>query len=376
MVEHPARTPAHRVITGRYALTARLGQRGTRTIWRAHDTVLRRDVAVEEIRLPSGEQESAWTSLLRAARAAARLPLPGTITVFDAVLDGDELFVITELVPARTLAELVETDGPLAPDKAAAIGLELLAVLEGARRRRITHDGVSPANVLLVDGRAKLSGFGLGELCDFGADLRALAATLHFAVVGRAQPTRAAAPGLTAALAGLRGEEREDRPSLPRLREELAALVALAEKGQPKALALRPVGAVSAGRQPAPEPAEPAQPAARILAVASTETDQSAPAGRRTLRVVPVALVVTVAAAVLVAVVVALLLLDRARAPALPAAVAIAPVSRQSDRTEEAWRVYEPAGAGFTIRVPATWSSEERPRRVVLRAPDRAASAR
>jgi hypothetical protein len=86
--------------------------------------------------------------------------------------------------------------------------------------------------------------------------------------------------------------------------------------------------------------------------------------------VVPVALVVAVAAAVLVAVVVALLLSDRARAPAPPAAVTTVPVPRQSDRTETAWRTYEPAGAGFTIRVPANWSSEERPRRLVFRAPD------
>jgi eukaryotic-like serine/threonine-protein kinase len=389
MVEHLARTPAHRVVTGRYALTSRLGQRGTRTSWRAEDVVLRRDVAVEEIRFPSGEQESARISLLRRAWAAARLPLPGTITVFDAVQDGDELFVVTELVAARTLAQVVEQDGPLPPDRAAAIGLELLAVLDQVERTRIVHDGVSPANVLLVDGRAKLSGFGLGEEGDVGTDLRALGATLHFAVTGRVQQPLTPAPGLRAALVELLGEDPEHRPSLPRLRQELAAL---AEPGRAKAVVPRPVGAASAARLAPPEPLPTAN--SRTLAVANSRTPVVAPTApkvpavpempawtwRRALRPVPVALLVAVAVALLVAVAVALLLPvllpDRALAPAPPdvAATASTPVARQPDRTSGTWKAYEHAGAGLTIRVPAAWSSEERPNRLVFRAPDRTAS--
>src|SRR5687767_8194438 len=114
MVEHLAERPAHRVVTGRYELTAELGRHGTRTVWRAQDTVLRRDVAVEEVRLPASAAEPARALLLRGARNAASLPLPGTVTVFDAVREGDDLFVVTELLPARTLADVVEQDGPLA----------------------------------------------------------------------------------------------------------------------------------------------------------------------------------------------------------------------------------------------------------------------
>jgi hypothetical protein len=386
MVEHLAPTPAHRLVTGRYALTSRLGQRGTRTIWRAEDVVLRRDVAVEEIRFPSGEQESARISLLRRAWAAARLPLPGTITVFDAVQDGDELFVVTELVAARTLAQVVEQDGPLPPDRAAAIGLELLAVLDRVERTHIVHDGVSPANVLLVDRRAKLSGLGLGEEGEVGTDLRALGATLHFAVTGQVQQPLTPAPGLAAALVELLGEDPEHRPSLPRLRQELAAL---AEPGRTKAVVPRPVGAVSAARLAPPKPLPTAN--SRTLAVANSRTPLVAPTApkvpaapempartwRRALRPEPVALL---AVALLVAVAVALLLPvllpDRALAPAPPnaAATASTPVARQPDRTSGAWRAYEHTGAGFTIRVPAAWSSEERPRRLVFRAPDRTAS--
>lgn len=385
MVEHLASIPAaQRVVTGRYALTARLGQRGTRTTWRAQDTVLRRDVAVEEIQLPSGEQESARTSLLREARAAVQLPLPGTVTVFDAVRDGDDLFVVTELVASRTLAEVVETDGPLAPDKAAAIGLELLAVLELAERGHIVHDGVTPANVLLVDGRAKLSGFGLdpGREGGFGEDLCALGATLHFAVTGRAQHSPTPAPGLTAALAELLGEDPEHRPSLPHLRQELEALAEPGPARAPKALAPRPVGAISAARlaasDPAPEPpAKPdseTPPAASTRAIVVAPAKPMVPARNRRLALHPVP-VLLVAVALLVAVTVALLP-DRVFSPASPdaAAIATAPVSRQPDRTSGAWRAYEPAGAGFSIRVPAAWSSEKAPRRLVLRAPDRTAS--
>jgi hypothetical protein len=372
MAEHPARTPAQRVVTGRYALTSRLGRRGERTVWRAQDTVLRRDVAVEEIQLPSGEQDAAWASLLRQARAAARRPLAGTITVFDAVRDGDEVFVVTELAPARTLAEVVESDGPLAPDKAAAIGLDLLTVLVRLERARIVHEGVTPTNVLLVDGRAKLSGLGLGEPSDFGAVLCALAATLHFAVTGRLQRSPTPPPGLAAALAELRGEHPAQGPSLPRLREELAAL---AGPVAAKAVAPHHVGAVSsAGLGPPEPPPEPLPTVtSRTAVVAPVAPRMPARAWPRALRPVPVALL---AVGLAVTVVIALLVLpvppsDQAPGSAPPGPVVSRPASRPPRPTPGAWRAYGHPAAGFTIRVPADWSQEQRPRRLLFRAPNR-----
>jgi hypothetical protein len=370
----------HRVVTGRYALTDLLSQRAGRRLWRAQDTVLRRDVAVEELRL--GPVSSA--SLLREARAAGRLPLPGTITVFDAVRDGDQLFVVTELVTARTLAEVLAQDGPLAPERVAALGLELLAVVEGVQRRRIVHEGIGPSAILLVDGHAKLRGVGLGSGADLDTDLADLAATLHQAVSGQ-EPE--AADALAGTLAALLAIDPADRAADPALLEALRDLV--------PAAAPRPVGAVSATRRAAaPTLEEPAEPAPVPISGGSlwageargaTATDTrpappvqapaqaTAPAERRPrwLAVAVLALL-TFGAAVLA---IALLVQDRstngaertaAQAPArpLPApATTTAPV-----RT--AWQLVEDREAGFGLRVPLGWHAERRPGRAAFRSAD------
>ncbi|WP_338743295.1 serine/threonine-protein kinase [Actinomadura luteofluorescens] len=158
-----------RVLLDRYRLLDPLGRGGMGTVWRAYDERLGREVAVKELRLPEdldAEQRQAWTARVdREARAAARLRHPGIVTVHDLVTTADEQpWIIMELVPGRSLADLLAEQGPLPPGRAAALGLEVLDALRAAHRVGIVHRDVKPANVLLEGERAVLTDFGIAAV--------------------------------------------------------------------------------------------------------------------------------------------------------------------------------------------------------------------
>jgi serine/threonine protein kinase len=160
---------ANRVIANRYALKTGLGPGELGMVWHAQDTLLGREVVVREIVFPpwlaGPERRATQASVLRQAGAVARLGHPGVVTVFDVVADHQGIFIVTELVQAPTLAELVWAEGPLPPLRVAEIGAEVASVLEVAHRAGIVHRDVKPANVMVRnDGGVRLAGFGVTPL--------------------------------------------------------------------------------------------------------------------------------------------------------------------------------------------------------------------
>jgi eukaryotic-like serine/threonine-protein kinase len=160
---------ADRVIANRYALKTRLGPSELGRVWHAQDTLLGREVVVREILFPpwlaGPERRATQASVLRQAGAVARLNHPGVVTVFDVVADHHGIFIVTELVQAPTLADLVRTEGPLPPRRVAEIGAEVASVLETAHSAGIVHRDIKPANVMVRrDGGVRLAGFGVTPL--------------------------------------------------------------------------------------------------------------------------------------------------------------------------------------------------------------------
>jgi len=158
-------------VDDRYELRETIGRGGFGVVWRAHDTLLQRDVAVKEIRFPGVLDESERAQVrgrvLREARAAARLNHTGAVTVYDVVDDDGQPFIVMELVEAPTLAEMVERDGPLTPERMACIALELLDTLSAAHALGIVHRDVKPANVMVAEsGRVRLADFGIAAILD------------------------------------------------------------------------------------------------------------------------------------------------------------------------------------------------------------------
>nr|WP_052478865.1 serine/threonine-protein kinase [Kibdelosporangium sp. MJ126-NF4]CEL20992.1 serine/threonine protein kinase [Kibdelosporangium sp. MJ126-NF4]CTQ95494.1 serine/threonine protein kinase [Kibdelosporangium sp. MJ126-NF4] len=206
-----------RVVAERYRLVTSIGRGGMGVVWRAHDEYLHRDVAIKELRLHEsadpGESEPAVRRMLREARAAAQLRHPGIVTVHDVVTEDGLPWIVMELIGGRSLADILDHDGPLPVDQAAQVGIQILRALDAAHQRGVLHRDVKPGNIMLdgdrvvltdfgiamVDGASALTGTGQmpgspeyiaperidGHEATRAADLWSVGVTLYGAVVGR-----------------------------------------------------------------------------------------------------------------------------------------------------------------------------------------------
>jgi eukaryotic-like serine/threonine-protein kinase len=156
------------LVGGKYRLIEVLGEGAIGVVWRAHDESLGRDVAVKEIRLPSGldddQAEALRARTLREARAAARLSHPSIVTVHEVVRQDGRPWIVMELIPGRTLAQVVKEDGPRPPQEVARIGAQILAGLRAAHAAGVIHRDVKPSNVILDGDRTVLTDFGVAAL--------------------------------------------------------------------------------------------------------------------------------------------------------------------------------------------------------------------
>ncbi len=158
-----------RVISGRYRLLEPIGRGGMGIVWRARDEVLAREVAVKEVRAPAGlepaELERLYRRLEREAWAAARVSHRGVVTVYDVASEDGRPWIVMELVRGLSLADVLEAEGPMPPQRAAHIGEQVLAALRSAHDCGVLHRDVKPANVLIAnDGRVVLGDFGIASL--------------------------------------------------------------------------------------------------------------------------------------------------------------------------------------------------------------------
>ena len=156
---------SEQLIAGRYRLGTVVGSGGMGQVWRAHDELLDREVAVKEIPVPAQGGREAQAQIVREARAAARLDHPNVVRVYDVVQQTDRSWIVMEYVPGRSLHDLVLRDGPISHRQAARFGLAVLSALRTAHAAGVVHRDVKPQNVLVdAAGRAVLTDFGLATV--------------------------------------------------------------------------------------------------------------------------------------------------------------------------------------------------------------------
>ncbi|MFD5625526.1 serine/threonine protein kinase [Streptomyces sp. NPDC127072] len=163
-----------RLIADRYRILNRVGRGGMATVWRAHDGLLDRQVAVKKLHqqpdLDAEELAARFERTRREARSAARISHPNVVVVHDVVDDEGLPVIVMEYVPSRTLGDLIRAHGPVSPEEAARIGRGVIAALRAAHRVGILHRDVKPANVLLAeDGRVVLTDFGIAKATEASA---------------------------------------------------------------------------------------------------------------------------------------------------------------------------------------------------------------
>ena len=154
--------PEGRLVLGRYRLLRRLGAGGFGVVWLGRDEHLEREVAVKVM----GRDEDVETGRAsREARAAARLNHPGIVALYELAEDEHDAYIVSELVPGRTMAELA-SERALSDRDVARIGSALCDALAHAHARGVIHRDVKPGNVMVVDAPA--AGAGFAKLADFG----------------------------------------------------------------------------------------------------------------------------------------------------------------------------------------------------------------
>ena len=154
------------VIAGRYELEERVGSGGMSTVYRAHDTMLERNVALKILHQRFGDDDEYVERFRREARAVAQLAHPNIVTVIDRGEDAGRQYIVFEYVDGDDLKQMIDKAGPLPIDQVVELGREIAAALAFAHERGIVHRDVKPQNVLLSEGRAKVTDFGIARSLD------------------------------------------------------------------------------------------------------------------------------------------------------------------------------------------------------------------
>jgi len=150
---------------GRYELDEVVGSGGMATVWRAHDLVLDRPVAVKILHARLAEDPAFLDRFNTEATASARLTHPNIVHVFDAGTADGSAFIVMELFDGETLRDRLHRTGPLPPAEAASIMVQALQGLQFAHDHNLIHRDVKPANVLVAsDGRVKVTDFGIAKV--------------------------------------------------------------------------------------------------------------------------------------------------------------------------------------------------------------------
>ena len=240
------------LVSGRYRLADAIGSGGMGRVWRAHDEVLHRAVAIKELTaalyVSESDQERLLARTRAEARAAARINHSAVVTVHDVLEHDGRPWIVMELVEGYSLADAVKERGRVEPAEAARIGLWVLRALRAAHSAGVLHRDVKPGNVLVSaeDGRVLLTDFGIAQIegdttitrtgevvgsVDYlapervrghdpgpASDLWALGATLYTAVEGRSPFRRTSPLGTMQAVV-------DEEPAEPRHAGPLAPVI-------------------------------------------------------------------------------------------------------------------------------------------------------
>jgi uncharacterized RDD family membrane protein YckC len=201
---------------GGYRLLNRLGEGGMGRVYEAEEIGTGRRVALKLIAPRYVESPEAVERFRREGRLASMVTHPRCVFILAADETGGRPYIVMELMPGKTLQDLVNKDGPLPVEQALARILEIIDGLRELHRLGIVHRDVKPSNCLLdAEGRAKLGDFGLsrslvradaltrtgsfvgtplfaspeqikGESVGPASDVYSVAATLYYLLVGKA----------------------------------------------------------------------------------------------------------------------------------------------------------------------------------------------
>jgi uncharacterized protein (TIGR03067 family) len=153
---------------GHYEVLELLGRGGFGIVFRAHDEVLQRVVAVKVLAPSMAATSPARKRFLREARSSAQVRHENVVQVY-AVEEQPLPYLVMEFIPGETLQQRLDRTGPLDVPEVLRIGRQVAEGLAAAHAQGLIHRDIKPANVMIEGGagrRVKLTDFGLARAAD------------------------------------------------------------------------------------------------------------------------------------------------------------------------------------------------------------------
>ena len=155
------------VLSDRYEIEELVGTGGMSSVYRAHDRLLDRKVALKVLHQQYGDDPEYVERFRREARSVASLSHPNVVTVIDRGEHDGRQFIVFEYVDGENLKRLIQREGPLPVDQAIGLALQVARGLSFAHQQGLVHRDVKPQNVLLNgNGQAKVTDFGIARSLD------------------------------------------------------------------------------------------------------------------------------------------------------------------------------------------------------------------
>ena len=149
---------------GRYAVIERVGSGGMAEVYRARDDLLGREVAIKVLHDRYSRDRAFVERFRREAQSAANLNHPNVVALYDYGADDDTYYIVMEFIEGRSLADVIDSEGPLLPERAAEIASDVAKALERAHTNGLVHRDVKPSNIMMTSsGQTKVTDFGIAR---------------------------------------------------------------------------------------------------------------------------------------------------------------------------------------------------------------------
>ena len=153
-----------RILARRYELQELIGGGGMADVYKAHDRLLDRAVAVKILHQQYANDAEFVEKFRREATGAAKLAHPNIVNIYDVGEEAGSQYIVMEYVSGPTLKEVIQQKGCLEPFEAVRIAKEIASALESAHRNNLVHCDIKPHNILVMpDGHVKVTDFGIAR---------------------------------------------------------------------------------------------------------------------------------------------------------------------------------------------------------------------